>query len=178
MLVAHSQVVLEEDRHIPQALLDARRTRREKAHRHAEASPFNGKPPVELLDISTGWDSIAKFDVIIERLKQLDLYDDTLAFCPAPWADIEHLGLEKYEEDDADEDPHMECGTEAAIRKPDPEQNLPREMCEFEDPAVIVFRGEMLDRDEDFRYQPIGDIADLREATVIIFLLTSDDFLP
>jgi hypothetical protein len=34
----------------------------------------------------------------------------------------------------------------------------------------------MLDRDEDFRYQPIGDVDDLRDATVIIFLLTSDDF--
>lgn len=177
MLVAHSQVVLQEDRHIPKALLEARRARGEKADRHAQASPFSGKPPVEVLDVSSGWDSMAKFDVIIERLKQLGLYGRQTGFLPSSVGQHRAVRTGEVDEDDADEDPHVECGTEAAIRKSDPEQNLPREMCEFEDPAVIVFRGEMLDRDEDFRYQPIGDVADLHEATVIIFLLTSDDFL-
>ena len=150
--------------------------RRLNAERHAAASPFNGKPPVEVLDISSGWDSMAKFDVVTRRLKRLKLYDRDLVFCPASWDGIEQLGLEKYEEEDEEEEPHIECGTEAAIRESHAERNLPREMCEFRHPALIVFRGEMLKRHADFRYSPIGNTEDLRKVVVIIFLLTSDDF--
>jgi len=165
VLVAQSQCVSEA---LPQRIIDAQR--------HAQASPFNGKPPVEVLDISSGWDSIAKFDVVIRRLKRLKLYDRGLVFCPAAWDRIEQLGLERYGEGNKKEKPHIECGTEAAIRDPHADQNLPREMCEFHPPALIVFHGEMLRREESFRYYPIGSLKDLRDAVAIIFLLTSDDF--
>jgi hypothetical protein len=161
---------------LSQCISDAIQQRKIDAQRHANASPFDGKPPVEVLDISSGWDSTAKFDVVIRRLKRLKLYDHNLVFCPASWERIEYLGLEKYEEDEEDDEPHMECGTEGAIRHPKADENLPREMCAFRHPALIVFRGERLERQEDFRYVPIGDLTDLRDATVIIFLLTSDDF--
>jgi hypothetical protein len=158
---------------LSQYISNATQTRKIEAERHAEASPFNGKPPVEVLDISSGWDSMTKFDVVIRRLKRLTLYDRNLAFCPADWDDIGQLGLETYGTGDEEDMPHIECGMETAIRDPQAERNLPREMCEFRHPALIVFRGDKLERQEDFRYLPIGD---LKEATVIIFLLTSDDF--
>ena len=139
------------------------------AKRHADANPFDGKPPVEVLDISKGWDSLAKLDLIIGRLKKLRLYNKRLVFCPARWEEIEQLGFTvEYPAEDA----YIQGASEAYIRDPDG-RNLAREMCELSDsPALIVFNGDLLDGFEGF-YLPCGD---LRQAAIIIFLLTSDDF--
>jgi len=147
-----------------------------EAERHAKASPFNGTPPVEVLDLSSGWDSLAKFDIVIQRLKELDLYQDDLLFCPARWEEIEQLGFTQEGKDDR----HVQAATEAYIRDPLAGRNLPREMCELSDsPALIVFEGYMFDGGE-CRYYPDPEAAEeevgLRDVAVIIFLLTSDDF--
>jgi len=140
------------------------------AERLAKTSPFNNRPPVEVLDLSLGWDSMAKFDVVIRRLKRLRLYRKNLIFCPARWEEIEQLGFTKKE---LEEERNIQGATEAYIRGFDPNRNFPSEMCLMSDlPALIVFKADML-RGHDSRYYPLGD---RRDATVIIFLLTSDDF--
>ena len=149
--------------------LDARiENRKMEADRQAKATPFNGRPPVEVLDVSQGWDSLAKLDVVIRRLKQLEMHNERLVFCPARWEEIEQLGFTVEDDDER----HIQGATEAYIRDPNG-RNFASEMCELSDsPALIVFQADMLDGFEG-RYYPVGD---LRDAANMIFLLTSDDF--
>ncbi len=140
------------------------------AERLAKTSPFNNKPLVEVLDLSSGWDSMAKFDVVINRLKRLKLYSKNLVFCPARWREIDQLGFTMK---DLEGERNIQGATEAYIRGFDPDRNFPSKMCLISDfPTLIVFKADVL-RGHDSRYYPLGD---LRDAAVIIFLLTSDDF--
>jgi hypothetical protein len=148
-------------------------SREQKAQLLARSNPFGGKPPVDLLDISAGWDSIAKFDIVIQRLKNVSLYSEDLVFCPADWGRIENLGLEKQHNED--DDPCIQGSDEAGIRDKHAERNMAAEMCGFGVPALIVYKKSMLEEFDEYRYLPPPDVP-LREAVVIIFLLTADHF--
>jgi hypothetical protein len=149
--------------------------RENEAELRAASSPFNGEPPVEVLDVSEGWDSIAKFDLAVQRLKDLGLYGKDLLFCAADWQRIEKLGFETERVGSLLEGPYIQCSTEADIRDRHAERNMAAEMCEFDNPALIVFQESKLERLGCDEYVPKPDVP-LREAAVIILLITSNDF--
>jgi len=128
---------------------------------------------MEVLDLSAGWDSLAKFDIVIRRLKRLGLHSNNLLFCPANWQQIGTLGFEKQDEED--EHACLQCATETDIHDKRAERNMALEICEFTQPALIVFKRSMLEKLDEYRYLPLLDVP-LQEAALIIFLLTSDDF--
>jgi hypothetical protein len=141
-----------------------------EAERLVATSPFKGKPPLEVLDLSEGWDTTAKFEIVIRRLKDLGLYHTGLVFCPGRCEEIEQLGFTK--EGPPEDERHIQGGTEAYIRSP-LGRNFATEMCELSDiPTLIVFKRDSLEGDND-RYYPRGN---LRAAVAIVFVLVSDDF--
>lgn len=134
----------------------------------------------ETLDVSKGWDSIAMFDIVVRRLKRLKLYRKDLLYCASDWGRIRNLGFENewslLGEDDPENEPHIECSTEAEIRDPRGERNMAAEVCQFENPALIVFLPDKLQEGAgEYRYDPLPDVP-LRDAATIVFRITSKEF--
>src|SRR5438874_1336499 len=68
--------------------------RENEAELLAESNPFKGKPRVEVLNVTAGWDTIAQFELLVRRMQQLNLYHGDLLYCGTDAKLVQKLGVE------------------------------------------------------------------------------------
>jgi len=135
----------------------------------AQSDQFKGKPRIEVLNVTAGWDSVAQFDIVVSHLQQLGLYYEGLLYCGADAECIEKLGVE--------EGNTVECSTLDQIRDSRGcDRNMLKEAVEaYSRPAIIVYDPCRLELVDGHKFRAKKG-SPLRHAAMIVFLLVSDEF--